>query len=408
MDTDVITIPASRFSELEEKIGKVNKKAVRHSLPSVTYKVLEVFEREEPRYRSDHPFFSMSDTVKRMYANVEYTVATVRINGFEPVATYEFAREIPSIFVWPEKEVPSELLQIDTTCEHCRVSRSRGRIFLIENVETGEYKRVGSSCVRDFIGYDPARILEQLQWMKVFEEMVGSDFDGISIRDKMSDDVHEVLALTTAMVRDRGYTSRKREEELDYTVTSTSVLVNRWMRLMENSTPRYEGWEKDFPSKVTEEDVENANKVLETVKLIENPTNAYLQNLMNISKSESLTPREFGLTVSMVAYAYREWHKDDEKVEKEDKPVSNWIGEIKEKVDIEATLKFDKLLDGAYGITTMMKFVTVDGDLVTWFASGVHDVEKDGIYKIAGTIKKLSEYKGNKETVLTRCKLVKV
>ena len=107
MDTDIITIPASRFPELEEKIGKVNKKAVKHSLPPVTYKVLEVFEREEPRYHSDHPFFSMSDTVKRMYAIVEYTVATVRINGFEPVATYEFAREIPSIFVWPEKEVPS-------------------------------------------------------------------------------------------------------------------------------------------------------------------------------------------------------------------------------------------------------------------------------------------------------------
>ena len=273
---------------------------------------------------------------------------------------------------------------------------------------TGEYKRVGSSCVRDFIGYDPARILYQLQWMKVFAEMVGSDFEGISIRNKMSDDVHEVLALTTAMVRDRGYTSRKKEEESGYMIEATSRLVNRWMKLMQNEMTRYKGWEKDFPSKITEEDVENANKVLETVKLIENPTNAYLQNLMNISKSESLTPREFGLAVSMVAYAYREWHKDDEKVEKEDKPVSNWIGEIKEKVDIEATLKFDKLLDGAYGTTTMMKFVTVDGDLVTWFASGVHDVEKDGVYKIAGTIKKLSEYNGNKETVLTRCKLSKV
>ena len=51
-----------------------------------------------------------------------------------------------------------------------------------------------------------------------------------------------------------------------------------------------------------------------------------------------------------------------------------------------------------------------DSALLVWFASSTPDnVLDDGIeYIVKGTIKKHEEYKGLKQTVLTRCKLTQI
>ncbi|KLB22913.1 hypothetical protein SM77512_22195, partial [Xanthomonas hortorum pv. gardneri] len=44
-------------------------------------------------------------------------------------------------------------------CEHCHTARARKQIYLLRNSSTGTYQQVGSTCLQDFTGIDPARAL---------------------------------------------------------------------------------------------------------------------------------------------------------------------------------------------------------------------------------------------------------
>lgn len=63
--------------------------------------------------------------------------------------------------------------------------------------------------------------------------------------------------------------------------------------------------------------------------------------------------------------------------------------------------------DGYYGLTYLHTFVK-DGYTFTWFTSkDLEELEKGDIVTLKGTIKEHKEYKGYKQTVVTRCKIAK-
>ncbi len=89
---------------------------------------------------------------------------------------------------------------------------------------------------------------------------------------------------------------------------------------------------------------------------------------------------------------------------------STHVGEIKERIEFEATVEFTKEFEGFYGSTTIIKLRDLEGNVFTWFASGPiydHDVKRGDRVSIKGTVKKHDDYQGTKQTILTRCKITK-
>lgn len=84
---------------------------------------------------------------------------------------------------------------------------------------------------------------------------------------------------------------------------------------------------------------------------------------------------------------------------------SEYIGEIKDKLDIEATLKFWVNFESQFGVQTLYNFVDNDNNIIVWKTSNWLDLEKDTKVNLKGTVKDHKEYKGEKQTVLTRCKV---
>ena len=86
---------------------------------------------------------------------------------------------------------------------------------------------------------------------------------------------------------------------------------------------------------------------------------------------------------------------------------SVWIGEVGEKIkDIKVQLVRKYSFDSKFGLTTVYTFQTEDGDVLTWFSSTFQQVEPGDWTTIKfATIKQLNEYKGVKQTVITRAKL---
>lgn len=101
-----------------------------------------------------------------------------------------------------------------------------------------------------------------------------------------------------------------------------------------------------------------------------------------------------------------------ENVRRVEESTSDWVGEIGERIDIHVTIDraFEseyRFAGGMWGTTTNYMYLMHDeaGNVYKWSTSCYYQ-EKDECH-FKATVKDHAEYKGIKQTVLTRCTLVK-
>lgn len=109
------------------------------------------------------------------------------------------------------------------------------------------------------------------------------------------------------------------------------------------------------------------------------------------------------------------YSKKIEKAEQElkaSKSTSEYFGEIGDKVELQLTYVHTTSWENAYGgwlnhpsVTNLHTFKDAAGNIFTWKTASYIDVEYGTVLTVKGTIKDHTEYKGIKQTVLTRCKM---
>ena len=93
----------------------------------------------------------------------------------------------------------------------------------------------------------------------------------------------------------------------------------------------------------------------------------------------------------------------------EEETTSEWIGEVGDKIKmLPVTLIGVYGFQGRYGYSQVVKFKDEDGNTLTWFTAVNIPIEAGSSCKLSGTIKNHSEYKGEKSTIVTRCKITEV
>ena len=96
---------------------------------------------------------------------------------------------------------------------------------------------------------------------------------------------------------------------------------------------------------------------------------------------------------------------------KEQKAISQHVGQIGDKIDLDVTFEkcawFEIPSFRGFGTETMHIYTFRDGqgDALIWKTSKGMDLEKGEALHLTGTIKDHSEYDEEKQTVLTRCKV---
>ena len=86
---------------------------------------------------------------------------------------------------------------------------------------------------------------------------------------------------------------------------------------------------------------------------------------------------------------------------------SEYIGEVKDRLrDMKVTLTGARTMDGYYGTTTIYTFDFNDNILV-WMTSTSQDIEVGDEVLLTGTVKQHKEFRGVKQTQLSRCKITK-
>ncbi len=96
---------------------------------------------------------------------------------------------------------------------------------------------------------------------------------------------------------------------------------------------------------------------------------------------------------------------------KAEKAISKHVGQIGEKVEIKGSYvrsgSWEQRAFGGYGMTTMYvhTFKDADGNVLVWKTQNGVDLNYGENVVIKGTVKNHSEYKDEKQTELTRCRI---
>lgn len=280
------------------------------------------------------------------------------------------------------EELPEFCKDAVPVCEHCGRKINRVFTYVVINNKTGELKQVGKTCLEDYTGIDLVSALELKNFFHALEEA-----DGEIDRDLRPDwrylSVLEAMQAAFYVVEKHGYIKKADVAEKRQPSTASRVLGTL-----------YDIKERAYMGNKYKE---MAQKAILWAKQFGECGSDYLHNIAVIANSEYVRVKNVGILASIApAYMREKQNKNSG---------SEWQGEIGKRfeVDISSATCTTKW-DNGYGVTSLYNFTDNAGNIYIWKASKDIDEEiKAGIKHIKGTVKAHTEFRGVKQTELTRC-----
>lgn len=393
------TVPDVNLSNLRFKIAKLNKRAVKLGLTPI---VLQTLETRNVEIWDD----GMRTGQFRVYHDMKVIGETPKLNGWALQGTLEPIAEVGGNLVKcvPGIELPISYRTADPICQQCNLRRRRTETFVLRH-DDGTYKQVGRNCIADFLGgVDPQMLIRCAEYLSeavacLEEESEDRDGRGGSgYSNKLS--LKHVLELTAVMIRAHGWTSRKSASE-HIGLCATSSRVSDWMSTKSSDKKPAER----ALYAVTEADTLAAEAAIEYGKtLLGQPDlNDYLYNLSVIAQCALIESRSMGLACSLLPAHIREQGRAAELAhEKKLNADSNYVGTIGVREVFTLTVLQIIESESQFGALHIHKMTDAAGNRFTWFSS-TQSLEIGKTYALKGTVKSHEEYRGTKQTVVSRC-----
>lgn len=377
-------ILAWRLPELKEKIEKFNKKATKWNLPLVTFEVLgtEVEERA----------VAVDEEGRPVMANVE--VCHLEIQGETPrLAGWAIHSKVqPSdiagqnyVFTTANHSPLESLRTCPLFCDHCQSKRLKKTGYWIEN-EDGRQMMVGATCLKDFLpAVDVASLID---YMNKLGELSNSDFeDGQVPRAYWVYKTEEAVMDAYVSIKQYGFLSKAKADEQCTLPTSDDIDASP-----KRKAELYKG-----------QDVEALREELKDFiphMLAKSAAgNDFIHNVQLALQSEITRPKLYGY----IAAAVWIWMKDMADAREASASSNEWVGKVGERLTLnDLTITRLSMSEGQYGWTYIYGFADKAGNQFTWFGSK-HIGDINAVVSLKGTVKKHDEFKGRKQTVLTRC-----
>jgi len=185
-----VLVPAGTedMAAFKKALSKLNAKAVKYGLPLVTAgepkreRFARRYDNDDDGYVKHMSVVPVSDDHELrehdeiLYLNripLDYPI--ISLGPWKVLGKMEPFGEGRITFAATDME--SELKQLDgyrqseSCCEHCNTKRRRKDSYVVRHMETGETKQIGSSCLEDFTGIDPSKVLFLAQMYAAFRSM---------------------------------------------------------------------------------------------------------------------------------------------------------------------------------------------------------------------------------------------
>ena len=269
---------------------------------------------------------------------------------------------------------------------------------------------IGRSCLKDF--FPTVNIEWIVSYFKYVGDMLDSgefdDFDsfrGTKVTPTASLDF--ILMVSNAVIRRDGWMSataanKIMEKDEDASIIPTSSEISHQLHLLLGFVrpTKY-----DSIIELTKKDEEIAPKVIDFVRNDMYGDDDYVYNMKNFFSLDEVELRY----VPFVASGISAYNRSVEKVieTKAKKAVSNYVGEIGEKITADVEVIGSKYVSSFYGSSLLVRMVDDSGNTFSTFYSGCKfDPEVGDKFTIKGTVKAHKEFKGWKSTMLIRVKVI--
>lgn len=377
-------IPEYRVPELQKKVQRIANKGA-----NVTFNILE---QGIPVEYQDNARRTRYISCDRIEISGEY-----KINGWVFVATIEHAPDENIIRVANpalESRIPARYRYAGRECEHCHIRRDRNDTYLVYNEDEDEWKQVGKTCLQ---GYTNGLNAETCAALASVMREISKINDDIQHGGYYADDIppsfyvepmNRVRKKAFTYIRDNGY-----QPGITGMAFSKAIFSG-----------------DDIPE-ASEEDVDKVTEYLAQAE-----PSAYIDNARAAWNKPSFQARDGGLITSAVYSYFRNEQKLAQQRAKEQARQAELAninqtsaGEVGDKVTF--TIEDFKVLymrNGGSGYYAseypVYRIVGTDGRIYIWGCSDGTTLEKG--MQLRGTIKKISEYRGEMQTEVTRCRIV--
>lgn len=412
-ETNKLTVPLSSWDEFRTKLAKLNKRAAKLGCEPVSYTVLK--EENVKRY---HTFKDADGEHTKEYLIPARIIAlngtAPKLEGFEFIARIEYLSDGKSTLF---HTVPGTETKIDerfrkltpAVCEHCHKIRRRNDTFVVREIATGKQTQVGRQCLADFTGIHSVKeLLARASWLNSFSDLreEGERWWSGHFAERL--DTVRVLALTSAYIGQHGWTP-KSAETFGKLATAHEVAEHFYISSTRDKEYREYMAKMSAMAKAPEHQ-ERAAKVIAWIKdeLSLKAKSDYEHNLVTLVANDLIERKHLGIVCSAVAAYQRAMNLKVEYAKRQsDMATSAFVGEVGKRLrNVNVKVFQVRALEaGAWGPRTLVKFIDENNNLFTWFASSDRDYEVGDRYVLDGTVKKHNEYKGIKETQLTRVNL---
>lgn len=388
----IYAIHEDHFSDVEKKLNRVARKCAKLGNP-FTFEVIgsEIRTRKVNGEEENHRF---------ILVDVE---GTAHVNGWEFIATLEIHSGGNVIRRYnTEVDLPERFRTSPNVCDHCNTSRTRKNLYVIRNTETNEFKQVGGNCLN-------------LYTNGLSLEYVAAYMDGVIELDKFNGvfcssgtiyyPVNEVIGYAAHIIGKTGYFNTQAALP---TRSLTALMLNNGMKegiehvndCLKNNRFDIRFNIEDF----TRDNSDEVNAIIEYYKSLED-NSEFMHNAKIMLNEGYVSYKGLGylcfLPQGYAKYKEREAAKAKRLLEKR----IHWgeVGQRYKDITVDAVRKV-AAFDTDYGVMRIYN-VIIEGDTVlTWKTSCyLEEVEKGA--QIAFTVKAHSEYKGQKQTEITRCKI---
>lgn len=382
------------YKDVEKKLNRIAKKCKKHGNEFI----FEVKGEEiREKYNAE---LDMKEYHKFILVEVE---GTAKIDNWECVAVmehYDAGNIIRRINT--EIEIPNRFKTTENICEHCNTNRRRNNLYIIHNTETNEWKQVGGNCLMLYTGG------LNMEYVTAFMNGITEleEFDGIVGHGKVYYKAEEVISYAYEVISKTGYFNANSN-------LPTKCLVSALMGSKIKSAIEYINenlydakldarfHELDFHKEDTAEEVE---KIINYYKNVED-NSEFIHNVKVMLEEKYINPKNIGyLCYLPVGYAK---HIEKE-IERAKRIEVNHYGEVGKRYKDKVIRKVEHVTswETQFGTTHVYRIILDDNSVLTWkTTNGLYLEDGEEFDKITFTVKDHKEYKGEKQTEVTRCKV---
>lgn len=379
-------VPAYRADTLTAKITKLAKKAKKYGNNDIVFTVSKPFIHD----------------VKQGAKTIAVEMVSVTVQGDAPkYGNYTFAAKVELIgdenivHNVANIELDARFRTMKNECDHCGHHRNRNNVFVFVD-NNGKQMAVGQTCLRDFTGCDnPEEIVNRASILGDLESICQDEEKEFwGGRGEFIFSATEILESAAANIRQYGWISKAKAMESDADIMPTSQYV------LKDMLGKTANW---TPVEITDADKATAQSVINYFRTGEQFGNDYLDNIRVILKQDIVAYRHLALVASGVQHIIK---TNADNISNQSKAIaSDYVGNVGDKLkDINVVFEKEIFIGETQFGNKYLYCFNANGNSVNWFTDK-KEYEIGMNYTMSATVKELKEYKGIKQTIVTRAKI---